>query len=205
MMLKERRKVRLASVDSTGFEAHHISRYFYHQQKRSYRHGKEGVIRKRIPKLSIIIDCSSHLIISAFGSRGPRPDIAQLEKSLKGLTKKLTIETLIADAGYDSEANHERIRKRGFRSLIPPWHGRTTKNPAKGHWRRKMFFRFKNKIPKTYKQRWQVETTFSMLKRNLSSSLKNRSWQAQTRELLLKVLTHHAMVVRCFRKVFYRA
>jgi transposase len=205
LVLGKKRKVRLASVDSTGFEARHISQYFYRQQKRSYSVGKEGVVRKRFPKLSIIIDRSSHLILSAFGSRGPKPDIGQLAESLRVLTEKISVDTLLADAGYDSEANHERIRQRGTRSLIPPWHGRTTFNPAKGRWRRKMFFRFKEKTPRTYKQRWQVETNFSMIKRNLSASLLARSFHSQTRELLLKVLTHNAMIAFLFIRLFYRA
>lgn len=179
--LGKRRRILLASVDSTGFESNHISQYFYRQRKHQFTVRNEGVFRKYFPKLSLIVECSSHLVLSAFGSRGPRPDIAQLHKSLKYLPEKLSIRTLLTDAGYDSEANHERIRERGCRSIIPPWHGRRSSFPAKGKWRRKMFFRFKKTVPKTYKQRWQVETTFSMLKRNLSSSLTARSYRSQSR------------------------
>ena len=192
-----KRKVKNASADSTGFEAQHISQYFYRQQMRSHRPDKTLIIRKKFPKLSIIADLSSHLIFAAFGSVGPRPDVGQLKKVLALVPPKISIDTLVADAGYDSEANHERLRQKGYRSLIPPWHGRTraSGNLPKGYWRRQMFFHFKNGSPKKYKKRWQIETTFSMLKRNLSEKLRARTRHAQNRELLLKVLTHNAAIL----------
>ena len=207
----QRKKVKYASADSTGFEAHHISYYFYRQRLRFYKDEKEpiikGVHRKKFPKLSIIVDLASHIILAGFGSRGPRPDVGQLEKTISLIPPKLSIQALVADAGYDSEANHERLRARGMRSLIPPWHGRsrTSGSLPKGYWRRKMFHRFKNGSPRTYKQRWQVETTFSMLKRNLSANLRARTRHSQNREMMLKILTHNAMIIMAFLELFYRA
>ena len=204
-MLGNKRTVSIASIDSSGFEAHHISHYFYRQRMRSYSQEKERVERKYFPKLSIFVDCASHLILGALGSQGPHPDVGELERNLAALSKKITLKTLIADAGYDSEANHERLRSRGIRSLIPPWHGRRSSKAPRGKWRRRMFHQFKNKSPKLYGKRWQIETTFSMLKRNLSCALAARSFYSQRRELLLKVLTHNAMVIMAFRQLFYKA
>ena len=144
----------------------------------------------------------SHLILSTVGSRGPSPDIGQLEKNLQALPR-VAIECLVADAGHDSEKNHELIRSRGMCSLIPPWHGRRPKGIAKGRWRRTMFFRFKTKPPK-YRQRWQIETTFSMLKRNLSPNVTARFHYSHRQELFLKVLTHNAMILWCLSlELFY--
>jgi hypothetical protein len=55
-----------------------------------------------------------------------------------------------------------------------------------------------------YSQRWQVETTNSMLKRLLGSALRPRSYWSQCRELLLRALTLNTMILRR-RKVFDRA
>ena len=202
-----KRKVAYASADSTGFEAHHISHYFYRQRLRSYKDGKEPVIRRKFPKLSVIVDLSSHVILAAFGSRGPRPDVGQLEKTISLVPSDISIRTIVADAGYDSEPNHQRLRSRGIRSLIPPWHGRTrtSGNPPRGYWRKIMFDRFKNGSPNTYKKRWQVETVFSMLKRNLSPHLQARLRHSQNRELLLKILTHNTMILMALLQLFYRA
>ncbi|HWF62437.1 MAG TPA: transposase, partial [Nitrospira sp.] len=54
-----------------------------------------------------------------------------------------------------------------------------------------------------YRQRWQVETVFSMLKRRLSSAVSGRSYWSQCRDLLLRVLTHNVMIR--YLEVFYRA
>jgi hypothetical protein len=55
-----------------------------------------------------------------------------------------------------------------------------------------------------YGQRWQAETTNSMLKRLLGSSLRARSYWSQCRELILRALTLNTMILRQ-PKVFDRA
>ncbi len=55
-----------------------------------------------------------------------------------------------------------------------------------------------NHFPKkTYGQRWQIETTFSMLKRLLGSALLSRKRYSIDREIVLRVLTINLMVVLC--------
>lgn len=44
---------------------------------------------------------------------------------------------------------------------------------------------------KTYGQRAQAEAVMSMLKRNFGEALSARTYQAQMREIGLKVLTHN--------------
>jgi hypothetical protein len=47
----------------------------------------------------------------------------------------------------------------------------------------------------TYGQRWQIETVFSMFKRNLGSSLRARGCHSQTREIRLRIFTHDLMIL----------
>jgi hypothetical protein len=117
--------------------------------------------------------------------------------------------SLLADAGYDSEGNHELCRdEHGILTLIPPTHGRPTTKPAKGRNRRMMQTRFNKK---RYGQRWQVETTISMIKRLQGSATKGRSYHARRRDMMLMVLTHNIMILSPIAviviqiKVFYRA
>jgi hypothetical protein len=49
---------------------------------------------------------------------------------------------------------------------------------------------------KTYGQRWQVETVFSMVKRLLDSALTARSYSSQNREAALRFLTHNLMILK---------
>ena len=197
----KKKKVPLAAIDSTGLESHHSSRYYIRRRSREPNLWQTTTY-KRYPKLGIVVDCSNHVILGYLTGQGPRPDIQDLEPTLAKTTDGVRIEWLTADAGYDSESNHRFCREqKGIRTLIPPKHGRPTKKPAKGRYRRLMQTRFDKQ---KYGQRWQVETVMSMIKRRQSASTSGRTYHSRRRDLLLMVLTHNIMIL--FRvKVFYRA
>ena len=56
-----------------------------------------------------------------------------------------------------------------------------------------------------YGQRWQVETVFSMIKRNFGSALRARKYWSQCREMMLLVLIHNIAVILLVKELFYRA
>jgi len=64
---------------------------------------------------------------------------------------------------------------------------------------------FKHTNRTHYGQRWQVQTVFSMIKRNLGHALAARTYWAQSREMMLLALTHNLMILLRIQKVFYRA
>ena len=64
---------------------------------------------------------------------------------------------------------------------------------------------FKHTKRTRYGQRWQIETVFSMIKRNLGHALAARTYWNQGREMMLLVLTHNLMILWLITKVFYRA
>jgi hypothetical protein len=200
------------AVDSSGFDAHHASRYFIYRTKANEK-GKAPKKRhqyKHYGKLMTIICCASHAILAAVASAGPTPDIDQLDGVLEQLPRVQGIDDfpgivhMVADAGFDSAHNHRLLREQhGMRSTIPPEHGRPPKDPAalpNDPYRRLMKTRFNQKA---YKHRVQAETVFSMLKRNLGSALRGRSHQSRRRDLFLRVLTHN--IALALLRVFYRA
>ena len=201
--MKKDQKIKLASADSTGFEARHVSQYFL---QRKYK--GEAVYARFHPKLSVICDCKHHLILSVVTGRGPFPDAPSLKNLLRKIPKSISIDKLLADAGYDSEKNHVLAREKyKIRSFFPPLIGRKTNKPLKCRYRRlmKQLFKFKENIK--YGQRWQVETIFSMIKRRLTTNTKARSFNSQSRELSLIALTYNIMVVCTWilLDLFYRA
>lgn len=112
------------------------------------------------------------------------------------LAPGIDLQTLYADAGYDSEPNHILMREQlNIHSLMPPRIGRPTTKPAKGKHRRLMQRLFADTEAINYGQRWQVETVFSMIKRNLGHAISARSYHAQNREMLLNCITHNAMIL----------
>ena len=204
--IRRPKRVKHAAADSSGFDAHHASRYFV-VRTAAFRKGKDPGKRltyKRFGKLMLVVCCLSHAVLAAVASAGPTPDIDQLDGVLAELPRSLTIEHLVADAGFDSAHNHRLLRdEHGIRSTIPPKHGRPSKDPdalPSDYYRRLMKTRFNTKA---YRKRPQIETVISMMKRNLGSALRGRSYQSRRRDLLLRAVTHN--VALPYPRVFYRA
>jgi hypothetical protein len=207
-VMGRKHKVSLAAIDSTGLESRHTSQYFISRRRRK-SHITQTTQYTRYPKLGLLVDCSNHLILGYLTGQGPTTDIKDLQPTLKQTSTRVRMLCLLADAGYDSEGNHELCRDgRGILTLIPPTHGRPTTKPAKGRYRRLMQTRFNKK---RYRQRWQVETIISMIKRLQGSATKGRSYYARRRDMMLMVLTHNIMILSPTAviviqvKVFYRS
>lgn len=195
LLFKRKRIVARAAADSTGFESSCISPYFVRRRDRSSKKPTTCTYT-RFPKGQIIVDCDTHLILAIYPKRGPTPDVGELKRLQTQLVPGFTIKTLYADAGYDSEPNHELLRDHlGITSIIPPRAGRPSTKPAKGKHRRLMQRLFKNIKRTNYGQRWQVETVMSMLKRNLGHAITSRSFHAQNRDILLHCFTHNVMIL----------
>ena len=204
-IIRKNKKIKLAAVDSTGLEARHISKYFVRRKRVKQLETYENTYYRRWPKLGVFCDCSNHMILSAITVRGPGVDINQFERIIAPVVDKYNIDYILADAGYDSEANHKFARDiHHIKSLIPPKHGRPTltSKPLKGKYREMMRTAFDKK---TYGQRWQVETVMSMIKRNQGDCLRSKTYWSQNREMMLKVLTHNIGIILCVKKLFYRA
>ena len=199
--LGENPTVEKAAVDSTGMESRHTSQYFVRRRSRDENVWQTSHY-STFPKLGVVCDCSNHIILSTLCKRGPTPDVNQLRRTLTPALPRAKIKTLLADAGYDSEMNHEFAREAcGIETIIPARAGRPTVSLPKGKYRRQMRLSFDRE---TYGQRWQVETVFSMIKRNLGSALRSRSYWAQCRELLLLAITHNLTILMAV-ELFYRA
>ena len=201
--LKDRvrkQRVRLAAIDGTGMESRHVSRYFTKRQADGNPDGDRTYAH--FPKVVFVVDCSSHMILSAVPGRGPATDLVQFGRAWSQAARRARIEVLLADADFDAEWLHAAVRSHGVRTIIPPTRGRPSHKPPAGQWRRVMKQRFA-RLKRNYGQRWQVETVNSMIKRRLGSALRARVEANQFREIVLRAITHNVMIVRIW--VFYRA
>jgi hypothetical protein len=187
-----KKNVQLAAIDGTGFESHHISTYFVKRKAKGLPI-YQMTTYTRYPRMGIIADSATHLILAGVPERGPYPDVVHFERAVDAAEKNIHSKIFAADAGYDSEKAHAFARNRSIRTLIPARIGRPTMKLPLGKWRKVMATRF-NKI--LYGQRWQVETVNSMLKRNLDSFLRARSYWSQCREMMLRLFVHNVMIVR---------
>ena len=183
------RKVRLAAIDGTGFESRHVSVYYAKRKRNTSRN--QGRKRRRFPKAGFICDCRSHLMLAVVPGRGPRADDKHFKRALQRVSGQVRIETLLADAGYDSESLHVHARgAHGAKTIIPPTRGRPTDKLPKSKWRKRMATHFDHQ---KYGQRWQIETVISMIKRQLGSALRSRKTRTQNRETHLRAITHNVM------------
>jgi hypothetical protein len=213
-----------AAMDSTHLESHHVSRHFERRREQTTRDREHrskdareretpgrsslrrdkgnsatrpGVVR-RLPKLTIAVAAACHVILAARVSTGAGSDNPSFEPVLFDAWRRAPVKVMVADAGFDSEANHRTARlDMGVRSVIPPQIGRPSKTgkPPAGHYRRLMRHRFARQADKsTYGQRWQSETVNSMLKRNLGAALRAMTDKRREREMLLRVVVHNLML-----------
>jgi hypothetical protein len=219
-------RIKPVALDSTMLESRHVSRHFEKRQRQTARERaakaraakragrrvkrrdidtekkaadrRRSLTIRRLPKLALAVASSCHLILAARASTGGGPDAKLFEPLLFDAWRRARIKIAVADAGFDSEANHRIARQdMGVRSIIPASAGRPSVKPPSGRHRRNMHHRFARKADKTsYGQRWQAETVNSMVKRNLGSALRATTSRARSRELLLRVITHNIMILR---------
>jgi hypothetical protein len=191
--LSRRRCVERAALDSTGLDCGHASRYYIRRRSGAAKQW-QTVAYSRYAKLEAAFDCSNHLMLAALVGRGPRVDTDRFVPLLDATLANVRVKKALADAGYDSEPNHQYAREtRGVLSFIPATAGRPTTKLPSGHYRRQMKQRL-NKNYGRYGQRWQAECGFSMFKRRLTSEVQARTYWSQCRQLLLMAITYNIML-----------
>lgn len=192
--LGRRRRVTLAAMDSTGLDYGRRSAYYVRRRQAGQSKAKR-VYYSHFAKLEASFECHSHLILGALVGRGPRPDVDRFKPLLDATLETSRPKSMLADAGYDSEGNHQHARTtHKIRSFIPAKHGRPTTKPLSGRFRRLMKQRL-NKDYGQYGQRWQAESGFSMFKRCIADTVQGRSQWSQRRELWLLVITYNILLL----------
>jgi transposase len=178
----------VAAIDATGLESRHTSRYYVD------RKGYNRFRRRQWPKVTAVCDVHSHLFASCIVTRGPSNDSPQFGLAILQASLLVQFDTVLADAAYDGEHNHQLCRdKLGIRQTYIPLNKRRSRKWPKSHYRRQMKTQFDKEL---YNQRWQIESAFSQHKRLLGSALKGRTEYSRECECLTRILTHNLMIIR---------
>jgi len=192
-----------AACDSSGLACGHASRYYVRRraagQDKAEKPAQE-TFYQCYAKLEAVFDTATHLVVGALVGKGPAPDVDRMVPLIDEACRQVRMKLLVADAGYDSEANHLYARKTcGIRTLMPAKHGRRSHKPPSGYWRRRMRTALATKAQRQrsgYSRRSQAETAFSMIKRRQGEAVAARTFNNQCLELCLMVITHNVMI--CF-------
>jgi hypothetical protein len=123
----------IIAIDSTLYDTHHRSRH-YEQRLRHYASHEKSTVNqrrsrsvRRTPKLGIGVCTRCHVILSGLPRTGIGSDCRDFEPLLFDAWRRHPrLRDVLADAGYDSEANHHIARHDiGVRSLIKFGAGQT--------------------------------------------------------------------------------
>ena len=127
---------------------------------------------------------------------GPCGDFSDLPPLAGAAAARMPFDQLLADAGYDSEANHRYCRETlGVDSLIPAKKRRSVRVVATTPLRQEMVHRLGQPGVKAdltaYRQRWKVETVMSVVKRRCGKALTARIDDMQQAQALLRGVAYN--------------
>jgi hypothetical protein len=177
------------ALDSTGLFLSHTSRYFAWRAKRD--RGQRGWL-----KWAFAMWVGPQILLAQRVRPGPCGDFSDLPPLATAAAAVLPFDQLVADAGYDSEANHRHCRGTvGADSLIPAKSRRSARVVATAPLRREMVRRLG--VPgveadrAAYRRRWQVETVMSVVKRRCGEALTARLDDTQRAQALLRGVAYN--------------
>jgi hypothetical protein len=173
---------RTVAVDSTGFARAPASPYYQLRAGNRYR-------ARTWLKWSVVVWTDPLVLCGQIADRGPRGDHVEFRRLVAQTLARLPFTRLLADGGYDSEANHRWWREDlGIESIIPPVTGRPSRGMTTRPYRRQGQLAFPRKV---YGQRWKVETPISVVKRRFGGAVTARRYWQQVRQTLLRDIAYN--------------
>jgi hypothetical protein len=190
----------ITAIDSTGFSLTNASiHYTVVIRRRIFEPGgrpKRGRPRTRQPirrflKTTLVVDIETLTILAVCLRRGPSNDNKDFRRAFKGLENDSEMEIIyvLADKGYDSEANHEYVHEiLEAESIIPARENRSKDYRTRGKYRSLMRTGYDENL---YHQRNMVETVNSVIKRRMRDYVRARTIKNQNREIIFMVMAYN--------------
>jgi len=178
IMLTKIRRL-FVGIDASGFRSSNASSYY------TDRAG----IRKKYIKLSIGAEVREQVACSLKIRRAPKHDTIDFKPIMERASNILPLSIVVADKGYDSEANHAYVREElDAVSIIPARYEDVPVWRTYGRYRKQMKRRFYKEL---YYQRNKNETILSVIKRMFGEHITSRSVRMQNRELTFRVIAYN--------------
>ena len=177
------------AVDSTGFG----TQCFYRHYSAKYGHDQ---ISRNFMKLHALIGTKTNVIAAATVTGRDRNDYTQLQPLLETGAKTFAITEVSADKAYMGRSNLAVIDAIGAEAYIP-FRKDMRDDPKSPLWSKlwHLYNYRQDEFLPHYHRRSNAETTFSMMKRVFTDTLRSKTVEAQTNELLLMVVAHNIRVL----------
>jgi hypothetical protein len=180
---------RLVAPDSTGLRLSRASRYFERRAER----GRE---RRGWPKRAPAMWTGPQLLLARRVRPGPAGDFGDLVPLASASRAVPPFETLVADAGHDSESNHRFCREDlGADGLVPAKERRSARVVATAPYRREVVGRLgepgDGEARRAYRQRRKAETVMSVVKRRWGEALSARLDETQAARARLRGVVYN--------------
>jgi len=177
----------VVAIDSTGFRSDYGSQHYI---KRMTHSGMKKFQVKTHLKLTISVETQSQLITSHKIRRGPANDNRDFPIVARRAAEAVTLGTIVADRGYDSENNHRLVRETlNANTIIPTRNQDIPICRTHGKYRKEMKRGYDKN---TYHQRNKTETVNSVIKRIMSETIRARKTRTQNRTLGLRLFAYNS-------------
>ena len=178
------------AIDSTGFSNCRFARYF------SFRHQKDIRYQTWL-KVHAVVGVKTNVITNVKITQKDASDIKEFKELIESTAKNFKIEEVSADKAYSSRENYEIVNELGGTAFIPFKKNATGKAKGSLLWKKMYhYFEFnKEEFLQHYHLRSNVESSFHMVKSKFRDSLRSKTVNAQTNEVLLKILCHNICCV----------
>lgn len=174
------------AADSSGFATYTFSEY------RKKKYGDSG--KKRLWRQAhIICGVGSKVVTAIELTEGTANDTNYLEPLLRQTGERFQIEEVSADKGYLSDDNFRLIESVGAEAFIKFKENAKGRNKHLEYYNR-AFHRFsydREKYLSRYHRRSNVESVFSMVKRNYGEKLRSKNQISQDNEIIAKFVCHN--------------
>jgi transposase len=173
------------AVDSTGFGTQCFYRHY------SAKYGHDQFSREYV-KLHVLTGTKTNVVATATVTDRRANDYPQFIPLVEEGAKTFAMAEISADKAYLGHSNVEAVEAAGAEPYIP-FRSNTGDNPAAPIWSKLYHlyaYRTDEFLPH-YHRRSNVESTFSMIKRVFGDTLRSKTVDAQTNELLLLCIAHN--------------
>jgi transposase len=177
------------AVDSSGFGTDGTKTWF------SQKHGHE-ITRRDWRKVHLMCGVKTHIVTAALVTGAHSNDAPHLAPLAEATARTFTMEEVSADKGYLTRANADAIESLGATPFIP--FKSNSREPKEGTAWARMYHLFsynRDEFAKHYHKRSNVETVFHMIKAKFGDSLFGKTPEAQTNEVLAKIVCHNLCVL----------